>query len=640
MQWSLLGEFYSFFILFILFLRYHWYERQVAMTRRRMLFTRSLLLSMCSIVVNVICVKSLENPGLLPVWLNISLNTLYFLLSVFMCSFLAYLLFDATLEHVYDKHCLARAKIMLKIVTGIAVIILVLNLFTGILFYFDENGLYQRGVLNKMLYILPIVELVFLGVCYYRNRASVGTRMVYVMRSIPPLIILLVLLQFNFPNVLLNGTLSATVSLIIFIAFRTSTEEWDNLTGAGSRGAFMSELLLRSASKQSVHFVQVTPLSMSEVNLQYSYTVGDALLYEISNYLRKTFPQGRLFRTASVTFTLMLPYDKDEDADRVLEQISSRLNEEWVLGEIKTQVSFAVSEMRSSQLAEKPSEVVEQLEYTHVLAKENRNIVRFDNSVRSRMVRRSHLIELIQRSIEQGRFQVWYQPIRCCHHDVFCSAEALLRLNEEDGSPVPPNVFIPLAEETGLICELTWIVLENVCELLSTGKTELHSVSVNLSMQQLLDPDLPLKIRKYLDKYGVEAERLKLEITERFVLNDAEYARCLLEELRAIGVSVVMDDFGTGYSNLSSVLQYPFSQVKLDRSLIDTIPENAQATMMVDALMQLFHNMNMIVVAEGVEEKVQADYLTGHGVDMIQGYYYARPMPREKLIKFLAQSKK
>jgi EAL domain-containing protein (putative c-di-GMP-specific phosphodiesterase class I) len=291
--------------------------------------------------------------------------------------------------------------------------------------------------------------------------------------------------------------------------------------------------------------------------------------------------------------------------------------------------------MRCSKLKGTPSEIVEQLEYTHLIAKERRGVVSFDDSVRFRMVRRTHLIELIRRSIEQQRFQVWYQPLRCCHVESFCGAEALLRLYEEDGSPVPPDVFIPLAEETGLICDLTWIVLDDVCRLLSSGKTELTSVSVNLSMQQLLEPDLPSRIGEYLERYALKPESLKLEITERFVLNDAEYARKLLEELRAIGVSIVMDDFGTGYSNLSSVLQYPFSQVKLDRSLIDTIPDNAQADMMVEALLQLFHNMNMTVVAEGVEERVQAEYLKAQGVDMIQGYYYARPMPLEKLIKFL-----
>ena len=635
MGWSLIGEFYSFFILFILFLRYHWYERSVAPNRRRILFTRSLLLSMASIIINVICVISLEHPGVLPVWTNVALNTLYFLVSIIMCTFLAFILFDATLEHVYDKHCLNRAKIMLNVVTGTAIFVLLLNLFTGILFFIDENGVYHRGELNMILYFLPVVELAFLGVCYWRNRSSVGRRMVYVMRSILPVILLIVLLQVSYPDVLLNGTLCATVSLIIFIAFRTHTEEWDSLTGAGSRAAFISELILRSGSQQAVQFMQITPLSLAEINMKHSYTVGDALLYEISHYLSKAFPQGRLFRTASVTFTLMLPYENDEKAALNLEQISKRMEEEWVLGEISAQVNCAIAEMRCSKLKGTPSEIVEQLEYTHLIAKERRGVVSFDDSVRFRMVRRTHLIELIRRSIEQQRFQVWYQPLRCCHVESFCGAEALLRLYEEDGSPVPPDVFIPLAEETGLICDLTWIVLEDVCRLLSSGKTELTSVSVNLSMQQLLEPDLPSRIAEYLERYALKPESLKLEITERFVLNDAEYARKLLEELRAIGVSIVMDDFGTGYSNLSSVLQYPFSQVKLDRSLIDTIPDNAQADMMVEALLQLFHNMNMTVVAEGVEERVQAEYLKAQGVDMIQGYYYARPMPLEKLIKFL-----
>ena len=635
MRWSLLGEFYSFFILFILFLRYHWYERGTAPNRRRMLFTRCLFLSMWSIVFNVICVVAINNGGLVPVWVNTALNTTYFLLCVLMCSFFAYLLFDATLEHVYDKHCLKQASVVLVTITAISVLLLVVNLFTGILFYFDTAGNYQRGVLNKILYFLPVVELAFLAVCYYRNRLSVGKRMKYVMRSIPPLIILLVLLQISYPNVLLNGTLSATVSLIIFVAFRAHTEDWDSLTGAGSRSSFMSELDLRSRSQQAVQFIQITPLTLSEVNLQYSYTVGDALLYEISHYLSRVFPQGRLFRTATVTFTMMLPYESEQLADMRLEQIAERMQQDWVLGDISARVNCAIAEMHTAKLCGKPSEVMEKLEYTNTLAKETRGLVRFDESVRSQMVRRNHIIDIIRRSIEEERFRVWYQPIHCCHNNVFCGAEALLRLSEYDGTPIPPDVFIPLAEETGMICDLTWIVLEDVCRLLSSKESGLDTVSVNLSMQQLLDPHLPLRIREYLEKYDLDAKRLKLEITERFVLNDEDYARELLETLNDIGIEINMDDFGTGYSNLSSVLQYPFTAVKLDRSLINTLPENKQAAMMVDALLQVFHNMNMRVVAEGVEEPVQADYLKSRGVDMIQGYYFARPMPESDLLAFL-----
>jgi len=156
-----------------------------------------------------------------------------------------------------------------------------------------------------------------------------------------------------------------------------------------------------------------------------------------------------------------------------------------------------------------------------------------------------------------------------------------------------------------------------------------------ISMKQLLDPRLPRQIQDRLTHHHVAPERLKVEITERFVLHDAQYAKEQLAALQKIGVQIFMDDFGTGYSNLSSLINYPFSFIKLDRSLVAPVPENRQAGLMIESLLKLFHDMGKRVVAEGVEQKEQAEYLRNCGVDMIQGYYYARPMPKEKLIAFL-----
>ncbi len=231
--------------------------------------------------------------------------------------------------------------------------------------------------------------------------------------------------------------------------------------------------------------------------------------------------------------------------------------------------------------------------------------------------------------------KVNYQPLYCCHKDIFCSAEALLRLSDKDGAPISPERFIPIAEENGMIEELTAIVLEDICDLFTSGKCPtLQSVSINLSMKQFLNPALPREIRAYLDERGVSPDHLKVEMTERFILHDAEYARRQMEELEALGISVYMDDFGTGYSNLSNVLRFPFSFIKLDRSLISPIEDNKHAATMVGSLIKLFGDMDKRVVAEGVENEGQVALLRALGIDMIQGFYYARPTDKAELEKY------
>ena len=203
---------------------------------------------------------------------------------------------------------------------------------------------------------------------------------------------------------------------------------------------------------------------------------------------------------------------------------------------------------------------------------------------------------------------------------------------------ISPAEFIPLAEETGLIGELSWIVLEGTCRLLGSGRApDLRSVSINLSMQQFAEQELISRIVDSLDRNGVPHDRLKVEITERVLLQDMDRMRTAMAEMASRDIHFYLDDFGTGYSNLSCVLDLPFECVKLDQSLVAEFPDDQRADLLVRTLVCLFHNMGLQVMAEGVEAVPQAETLARYGADWIQGYYYARPMPESELIPFLKE---
>ena len=636
-RWSLMGEFLALMILAIIFIRYYAYEGRVVYTRKKKVFLFCLLAAAVSTLLNIITVILIFYPGAAPIWLGVLLNSGYFLFLGGTCSLFALFMFLLILEHVYDQHCMKLALAALSILFALHVLMVLQNLFTGTLFYYDETGCYQRGAWNRSVFLLPMLQLVLLLVCYIRNRASVHPSTVYVMWIMPPVVLLLCLFQVFYPDFLLNGILCAFVSLILFLSFQTYTGDQDSLTGVRSRNSFMAELSLRVGGQQPFQVIVVSLLSFSDINLRYGHATGDAILYETARYLDQLYPQGHAFRTGNVTFTLMLPWDSQEQAAQRLWAIRDRFCAPWVLGELSCELPCCMADL-CYHGGGTAAEVMDQLEYTLMLAKAGRSVVRFDESIRRRMRRKQELIEIMHEAIQQNRFRVWYQPMYCCHHNLFCSAEALLRLNDRSGTPVPPSVFIPLAEETGMINDLTWIVLEEICRLLSSGVIPgLKTVSLNLSMQQLLDPDLANRIQRYLTQYGLRPDCLKVEITERFLLHDARYAKQQLSSLAAIGIQIYMDDFGTGYSNLSSVLDYPFSYIKLDRSLILHVLEDTHAELMVHTLLSLFHSLGKRVVVEGVEDGQLADYLKRCGADMIQGFYYAAPMPREELISFFSE---
>ena len=203
----------------------------------------------------------------------------------------------------------------------------------------------------------------------------------------------------------------------------------------------------------------------------------------------------------------------------------------------------------------------------HYAKKEPGGLRRFDIKLLEQLNRRKRILDIMETSIRQRRFKVWYQPVFNLKTNRFSSAEALLRLRDYDGEPVSPSEFIPLAEETGLIDDLSWIVLEEVCTLLGQMRDKIDSISINLSMQQFEDRSLCARIHECLNRSGLNPDQLKIEVTERVLLQDMDYMKMMMEEMTGEGFGFYLDDFGTGYSNISCALSLPLEYTKLDRSL-------------------------------------------------------------------------
>lgn len=635
MRWSLSAEFLALILIVIQTL--YFYEWGVAKTWRRKMYQNCLLASAAYIILNGICVCTLDQAQDLPLWVNHVLNSLYFWMSVGGCSVVAYYLFHLILEHVYDAHCIRRANILLITVNALFLPVVLTNWKTGLLFFFDAEKNYYRGPLNWLGYGFLAVELGALILCYIRNRPSVSKAMVKLMKILPPVVMLLVVFQLLYPDLLLNGMLMAVADLLLFNSFQSVQNEKDSLTNVGNRKSFFEEAALRIGGRQHFQVVLVALRQFGLVNQKYGHRRGDELLYRIASELDEMYHQGQAFRFGNVEFALLLPYTSEEASEEVLEQVRARFDREWVMGELSCQVAVCCASLCYEGQAWTPTRLIDFLERTigQAMAEGPRSAVRFGPKVYSELERREKILGLIQRSLDQKKFQVWYQPVWEPGTGL-STAEALLRMKDEEGNAVSPAEFIPLAEQTGLINELTWLVMEQACALLERTEPErLKSVSINLSMQQFADRQLADRVLSCLSRHNLTPDRLKLEVTERVLYQDAAYMRRIMADMADRGLQFYLDDFGTGYSNLENVRTFPFSYVKLDQSLLQGFPEDKEALLVVDSMIRLFHGLGLKVVVEGVEEKAQLDRLTALGADRIQGFYCARPMPEEDFEKLL-----
>jgi len=202
---------------------------------------------------------------------------------------------------------------------------------------------------------------------------------------------------------------------------------------------------------------------------------------------------------------------------------------------------------------------------------------------------------------------------------------------------IPPDEFIELAEVSGLVRELTRQVIEQSIEQLRNWDDEgIHlTVAVNLSVRNFTDADLPIWVEQCLETVEIEPGRLMLEITESEVMDDVVLALGVLERLSALGVHSSIDDFGTGYSSLSYLRQLPIDEIKIDRSFVGTMAVNQSDTVIVRSIIELGHNLDLDVVAEGVEDEWTLDSLRSLGCDQAQGYYFSRPVPADQIAEFV-----
>lgn len=238
--------------------------------------------------------------------------------------------------------------------------------------------------------------------------------------------------------------------------------------------------------------------------------------------------------------------------------------------------------------------------------------------------------EWLDDAIQNDRFEVYYQPLYTVCDGSFTEAEALLRLKGPDGALISPERFIPVAEESGQIIEIGCIVLDRVCRYirhLLSCRIDVDSISVNLSVVQLMGEDAVPRLLKIIHESGISPNRILFELTESILISNYTLIAEKIRELNQAGIQFALDDFGTGYSNITNVIDLPFDVVKIDKSLIWDSMKNRRCNIMIRELTRTFRNINLLVIAEGVETEAHDRFARQCGCDKIQGFRYAKPMP-------------
>jgi EAL domain-containing protein (putative c-di-GMP-specific phosphodiesterase class I) len=236
----------------------------------------------------------------------------------------------------------------------------------------------------------------------------------------------------------------------------------------------------------------------------------------------------------------------------------------------------------------------------------------------------------LREAIDRNEIELYYQPILDVRRNVITGFEGLARWRHPVKGMVPPTLFIPVAEDSGLIVPLGEWVLREACRK-SVQWPEHLRIAVNLSPMQFLSPNLFHVIEEILAETGLRPNRLELEITERIFMEDKESTLSTLRRIKALGVRIALDDFGTGYSSLSYLRSFPFDKIKIDRAFVSDLNEKSDNVVIVQAVVSIARAFGMTTTAEGVETENQQNFLAALGCDEVQGYLYSAPVPIEEV---------
>ncbi|MBW2527233.1 MAG: GGDEF domain-containing protein [Deltaproteobacteria bacterium] len=370
--------------------------------------------------------------------------------------------------------------------------------------------------------------------------------------------------------------------------------------------------------------------------------VADELMVQVGRRLRQVLvPQSTVAVVGSGEFVVVLHgIEEDEHADAEAEQVSEALRERFQVGAdvltVVAAIGIATSRRRYANAEDVMMDAVAAV--THARGRKGRRRAAFQTKMRDEEIRRITLSNALEDALQTGGLLLHYQPIIALAEGTLAGFEALVRWRHAQWGMLSPGEFISVAEETGLILPLGKWVMQEACRQMFEWHERYPSaqpleISVNLSPEQFQEERLLELVEGVLKQSGLRPEHLKLEITESAVYDNLDAAHRAIAVLKLYGVRLALDDFGTGYSSLSYLHELPYDTLKIDRSFVSRLgPTDAHdavksSNAIVHAMVVLARNLDMAVVAEGVETPEQANWLKRVGCDYAQGYFYARPVP-------------
>ena len=512
---------------------------------------------------------------------------------------------------------------------------------------FEKRGTWGQGELYELLVLMVV------GTCVWFIGAGHGVFDRFGRFAIQHDLMNFVMLSGCMGMGAVVATVRKSILLRKAIAAQIAAEELaertarhDSLTGLANRRMFHEalETALAGCTPDETFAVILIDLDrFKPVNDLHGHAAGNAALCAVADRLRELAPPGSMVaRLGGDEFVALTPYRHDRDAlTGLVKQIIAKVREPipWNRGQIEVGatigVAFATPEDKDADALLHAADVA-----MYHGKRAGRGTFRFFHPEMGVALRaRARMESDLRAAVAHGEIRPFYQPIVTLPAQDLVGFEVLARWDSPEHGVVAPEVFIPVAEQTGMIGELTNRVLRQACADARSWPPHLQ-LAVNISAVQLRDPRLPTMLLAILTETGFPPGRLEVEITKSALISDLDAARATLGSLNNLGVKVALDDFGTGYSSLQHLRELRFNTIKIDKSYVTDLEQGSDRAKLVDAIIQIGASLSLQTTAEEIENEANLDWLSGQGCDFGQGYLSRRPMSKDDTDSFIRAGKK
>ena len=532
-------------------------------------------------------------------------------------------------------------KVFLLLPVTVAVLFIFSNFFTHKIFSITWEETYKRGPQMAFLYIYSIIYTIF-GVFYLGTmRKYMGNIRWFAMISTYIAAIGAAVFQFLHPGYLIEMISTAFALLLVHLILYRSEETYNMDTDLYNSLAFEKQLNSLTYSKRNATIFLINFTNAQESRNYF----GDEKFYDFIKATAErihtiigSFNGYKLYYHSSGSLQIIFNQN-----DVNIEKKYPQLLNMWKNFHKDEYESILAPKLCILEFLKDFTNVKNTVQFTHFFPKYMKSgqlLLKAKDIIQSETFKiQENISEIITRGLKNNRFEMFYQPIFNVKEKRYTSAEALIRLHDEQFGFLSPSLFIPAAEHTGLILPIGNYVLDRVFEFVTTKelkKLGLHYIELNLSVEQLLQKDLVAKVDSLQKKYGTPSDRINLEITESMAGIYSKTSVNNVEMLLKKHFSFSLDDYGTGYSNIKRAIDLPLSLVKIDKSIVDIV-ETPTGETIVRNTITMMHDVGFKIVCEGVESENQYKILEKLDCDYIQGFYFAKPLNQNDFIEFLRE---